>query len=146
MKFTGHLTGAKLDLQAYKSELDKYLEKVLRQAANAWLRGVTGRVPVWSGMAKASLLELSEMVNGNVVITPRVKSRIPLGRSLGTAVRDDFTITITTKVPHYTLQEHTNVGVSRSAPWQSLQRGAEYYKQVEVTLPKPVFKPKKYNV
>lgn len=142
MRFTGQFTGAKLDLSSYKKKMNAYLEAKLHEAANSWLQAVTGRVPVWSGMARGSLLELSELVSGKLAITPKVKSRIPLGQSLGTAIQDDFIIIITTAVPHYTLQEYTNVGVSKSAPWRSLNAGATACKEVikNVRLPKPKIK------
>ena len=119
--------------------MNAYLEAKLREGANAWLQAVTGRVPVWSGMSQASLLELTELIGGVLVITPRVKSRIPLGRALGTAELEDFIITITTKVPHYTLQEYKDVGVSKTAPWRSLKAGATVYKESikNVRLPRP---------
>jgi len=128
MKFTGHFTGIKLDLRAYRQLLNEHMKTQLHEVARAWLRAVTGRVPVWSGMARASLLILSEMIGGRIVIVPVANiNRIPMGRPLGTATPTygptDFTIKISTFVPHYVLQEHQNVGVSKSAPWQSFEAG-----------------------
>jgi len=145
MKFTGHFTGAKLDLEAYKRLMQTYLDDKLREGAKAWLAGTTGRVPVWSGMSRASLLELTGLVGGKIVISPRVASRIPEGEQLGTAVQKDFIITVTTAVPHYTLQEYTNVGVSGSAPWHSLKAGADAYREnvKDVRLPRPKIQPVK---
>ena len=145
MKFTGQFTGAKLDLQAYKKRMDLYLEKKLREVANVWLTAASNRVPVWSGMARGSLLELNELIDGRLLISPRrqVLSRIDRGRALGTAIQNDFIITITTNVPHYTLQEYQNVGVSRTAPWHSLKMGTSAYKNAvkNVRLPKPKILP-----
>ena len=142
MKFTGQFTGAKLDLFSYEKKMNLYLEKNLYMAANNWLQAVTGRVPVWSGMARGSLLELTELIGGKLAITPRVASRIPEGEALGTAEQEDFIITIITKVPHYTLQEYKNVGVSGSAPWHSLKNGATAYKEIvkNIKLPRPKYK------
>jgi len=148
VKFTGQFTGAKLDLASYEKKMKARLEANLHMAANAWLKAASGRVPVWSGMARGSLLELTELIGGTLAITPRVTSRIPLGQSLGTAEQEDFIITITTAVPHYTLQEYKNVGVSRSAPWHSLIKGADAYRHVtkDFKLLAPEIKPVKINV
>ncbi len=150
MKFTGTFIGAKLDLQGYKSMLQDHLWRELKLAANAWLTGTEDRVPVWSGMAKGSLLELSELVDGTLIISPlRAPSRIPLGQSLGTAIpeisSDRAQITITTNVEHYKLQEHSKAkrGGSPSAPWKSFEAGAIAFKEAakSVRLPAPKIKP-----
>ena len=152
MKFTGTFIGAKLDLTKYKAQLQEHLWRELQLVAKAWLAGTSGRVPIWSGMAAGSLLELSELVNGTLVVAPlRVPSRIPLGRSLGTAIPEltptSAKITITTNVEHYNLQEHRRVksGGSPSAPWKSLEAGAEAYREAvkEVRLLEPGLKPVK---
>lgn len=149
MRFTGHFTGAKLDLGVYKQHLREHMEIQLRRVAKIWLSAVTGRVPVWSGMARGSLLVLAEMIGGRIVIAPvsGVASRIPQGRALGTAEEklgpNDFTIEISTSVPHYVVQEYKNVNVSRSAPWLSFEAGAVAYNQAVKTafLPPPVYTP-----
>jgi hypothetical protein len=151
MKFTGQFTGLKLDLQTWKARLCTYLEPKLHELVRVWLAAVTGRVPVWSGMSRASLLEVSEMVGGRIVISPKVnvKSRIPQGRALGTAEKritdTDFTITIITRVPHYTYQEYKvpPKGGSPSAPWFSRAAGKAAFRNVarHVVLPPVIFKP-----
>ncbi len=150
MKFTGHFTGIKLDLNAYKRQFNKHMEEQLHRVARAWLGAVTGRVPVWSGMAQASLLILSEMIGGRIIIAPVANiNRIPQGRALGTAKPkygpNDFTIEISTSVPHYVLQEYRNVGISKSAPWLSFEAGAAAYRVTAqtATLPAPIYKPVK---
>lgn len=134
----------KLDLTAYKAKLDSYLEAELQRVAKIWLAGVTGRVPVWSGMARASLLFLAEMVGGRIAIAPvaGAPNRIPRGKAMGTAQRlGPYLIEVSTKVPHYVLQEYHNVGVSKSAPWLSFPNGAIAYRQAvkSVKLPRPDF-------
>jgi len=93
-------------------------------------------------MARGSLLELAELISGRILIQPKVASRIPLGRALGTAEQIDFILTITTEVPHYVLQEYKNVGVSRSAPWLSFESGAIAYREAvkETKIPPLILK------
>jgi hypothetical protein len=130
MKFTGSFTTATINLTQFENMLKEHLETELKKVANVWLTAVTDLVPVWSGMSQGSLLELRDLINGRLIISPvsGVKSRIPQGRSLGTAILNtdlnDFNITITTDVPHYNIQEYVNVNVSPSAPWRSLEAGA----------------------
>ena len=147
MKFTGHFTGARLDLSAYRRLLQTHLKAELQRVTKEWLRAVTGRVPVWSGMAQASLQSVAIEIGTSLVVMPGHKSRVSLGTPMGTVTPNygpnDFTITISTRVPHYVLQETKNVGVSKSAPWQSFDAGATaYLKAVQsVRLPLPVLKP-----
>ncbi|GAG59837.1 unnamed protein product, partial [marine sediment metagenome] len=141
MKFTGHFTGIKLDLEKYRQRLRDHMVVELHNIAKIWLSAVTGRVPVWSGMSQGSLLKLSEMVGGRIVISPLVSSRVPKGRALGTAKPtygpNDFIIEISTAVPHYVLQEYENVGISKSAPWLSFAAGASAYHQAVRTTRLP---------
>jgi len=151
MKLTGQFVGLKLDRNAYLARLKEQLIKELQRVARAWLGGVTGRVPIWSGMSQGALLELSELINGRLVIAPKsnIESRIPAGRSLGTAVPkygpDEFTYTITTDVPHYNIQEYSKVarGGSPSAPWRSLLAGEAAFNAIAstISLPPLIFKP-----
>ncbi len=101
----------------------------LHKVVKAWLMAATGKVPVWSGMAMGSLLEVSETVDGGLIITPRtgVKSRIGLGRSLGSADAEygpnEYSMIIKSSVPHYVEQDVGYVGVSLTAPWMSFPAG-----------------------
>lgn len=119
-------------MNRYQQQLKDAMVDALHEGANAWLRAVVGRVPLWSGMARASLLELSQLINGTIVFTPlKTKSRIPRGQVLGTAkqiIQDGKAIiTITTNVPHYNVQEFSS-GKSPSAPWRSLLAGANAWR------------------
>ena len=152
MKFTGTFVGIKLDLLLYQQQLQDYLVEILHEGAKAWLMAVAGRggrVPLWSGMARASLLELSELIDGTVVLSPlKAPSRVPQGRFLGTATQEisksNVQITIETSVPHYTLQEYQRAkqGGSPRAPWQSLIAGAVAFQLAtkNAKLPKPKFR------
>lgn len=152
MKFTGHFTGAKLDLSAFQRRLEAHLKSELQRVTKTWLHAVTGRVPVWSGMARGSLLNVAEEVGSHIDIMPVVKSRTHLGQPMGMVKSiygpTNFTIEISSRVPHYVLQEYENVDVSKSAPWRSFAAGASMYRTAvqTVTLPFPVFKPVKIKI
>lgn len=155
MKFTGTFVGIKLDLSTYRQQLEDHLVQLLYRGARAWLQvvaGREGRVPLWSGMARGSLLELSELIDGTIILSPlRAKSRVSQGRTLGTAISEidseKVQLTIRTNVPHYSLQEYSRAarGGSPSAPWQSLQAGriAFQFVTMNAKLPGLIFKPVK---
>lgn len=133
MKFTGQFIGAKLDLRKYRDQLEDHLLEQLHEAVKVWLQvvaGSGGRVPLWSGMARASLLEVARLVNGRIVLAPlKAKSRIPEGKSLGTVqqIIDNckILIRIETDVEHYNIQEYARVEGrgSPTAPWHSREAG-----------------------
>ncbi len=151
MRFTGHYTGISFDLLGYERQLQDYLVEILHEGAKEWLKAVAGRggrVPLWSGMARASLLEISELIDGTVVLSPlKAPSRVPQGRSLGKATqkisKSKVDITIETSVPHYTLQEYQRAkqGGSPRAPWRSLVVGMLAFQLAtkDAKLPKPRF-------
>jgi hypothetical protein len=153
MRITGHFTGLTLDHSATLKALEQHLVGELHRCTDAWIQeiaGPSGRVPLWSGMARASLLEVSQLVNSQIVISPlKVPSRVAEGAQLGTAtptIRPDLVqIQITTDVEHWNVQEYRKMkrGGSPSAPWQSLQYAAAAFLAcaAEVSLPSPVFKP-----
>ena len=144
MRFKGTFTGASIDLNAYERKVRQHLDQELQRVARAWLGAVSGKVPVWSGMALGSLLELTDLIDGRISISPKVASRIGKGHVLGTAKQDDFLITVTTRVKHYVIQEGKNVGVSPTAPWKSFDAGKVAYKIAvqNVRLPRLTLKKK----
>jgi hypothetical protein len=154
MKFKGEFVGATLDVNAYIAALDKHLREQLEEGAKRWVEATTGRVPLWSGMARASLLKISELANGVVVLSPlQGRSRIPSGRVQGhgsiTAKFPTYRFEVTTNVPHYVLQETKNVRSktgrgSPSAPWRSFDAGQEAFAEFvrSVGLPPVVFRKK----
>lgn len=158
MKFVGTFVGIKLDLSGYRRRLEDYLVEMLRLGANTWLQVVAGRggrIPLWSGMARASLLELSQLIDGTIVLTPKkAKSRVAIGRALGTATLEisesKAFLTIITSVPHYTFQEYNkpSKGGSPSAPWRSRQVGAAAFRSavIDAQLPKPLYLPLKMRI
>jgi len=150
MKIEGEFQVPEFDLAKYTREVATYLEGFFKAAIREWITAVTGRVPIWSGMARASLINIARLVNGKVVLGPlQDKSRIPQGEALGTAQLianfPNYVFDVTIEVPHYVIQEDTNVRASTgrgspSAPWHSFQAGEaafnEFVKGIKIPLPK----------
>lgn len=104
----------------------------MKIALRDWLQAVSQRVPVWSGMARSSLFAVAQLAGGNLLLSPlKGASRIAAGRRAGTATivkeGNSVVFTFSSTVLHYIEQEDSNVGVSRSAPWQSLKAGEDAF-------------------
>jgi hypothetical protein len=153
MKFTGSFIGLTLDHQDTLKALEEHLVSELHRCTDAWIQeiaGPGGRVPLWSGMARASLMEVSQLVNSQIVISPlKAPSRVSEGAQLGTAeqtIRPDlYQIEIITDVEHWNIQEYERVskGGSKTAPWRALEFASAAFLAcaATVSLPVPVFKP-----
>ena len=149
LKTSGYITTASINMGSFKRQFHKEMIENLKKSTRAWLSAATGKVPVWSGMALASLFEVYATIGGGLIITPRsgVKSRIAQGLSLGSAQikhgPNIYSILIKTSVPHYVLQDEQNVGVSPSAPWQSFPAGLAAARTVIPTVSGPKLKIKR---
>ncbi len=153
MRINATFTGSTLDHSATVKALSEHLVSELHRCTDAWIQeiaGPNGRVPLWSGMARASLLELSQLVNSQIVISPlKAPSRVQEGSQLGTATQtirpDLYQIEITTDVEHWNIQEYnkTSKGGSPSAPWRALEFAATAFLACAETIsvPSPIFKP-----
>ena len=76
MKFTGVFVKPKMDLDQYRTMLDKYLRETVAQAIMEWLEAtVIAEVPVWSGASRATFLQLARNIEYNIPIAPVAPSR-----------------------------------------------------------------------
>lgn len=133
---------------AVEREVLKDLEISVKLALRDWLKAVSGRVPIWTGMARASLFAVAQLSGGHLLLSPlKGPSRIALGKSLGTATLEtrgkEVIFTFSSDVLHYAIQENQNVGISKSAPWRSLKAGEEAFlvslrKLLDEQLPKQI--------
>lgn len=152
LKTSGYITTAKIDIRSFKAQFKREMIENLKNATLAWLTAATGRVPVWSGMALASLSEVYETVGGGLIVTPRtgIKSRVTQGQALGSATTehgpDIYSILIRTSVPHYVTQDAANVGVSPSAPWASFPAGLAAASAVVPKVNAPTLKIKRIDI
>ena len=140
-KFKGSFTTIRLDIPQYIAELDEVMITVLEEGARGWVEAAVGRVPIWSGMARASLREISRIANSEIVISPlQAKSRIPQGEHLGDASLiarfPVYKLVITTRVPHFVIQDF-DPGISRSAPWGAFDAGEDALREVATRLNVP---------
>jgi hypothetical protein len=140
-----------LDHSATIKALEEHLVSELHRCTGAWIQAIAGpggRVPLWSGMARASLMEVSQLVNSQIVISPlKAPSRVSEGSQLGTAEQTVkpglYQIEVTTDVEHWNVQEYEKAkkGGSPTAPWRSLAVAAAAFLECAetVSLPAPVY-------
>lgn len=146
MRFFGEFQTPRLQLNAYKKEVDKRLSALLDAAVREFVEGLLERVPVWSGMARGSIQPLGRLVNLVVNASARsgIRSREARGRALGSASidREPFTYSFrfTSRVPHYIFNEFNRAtGLIHPTPWHSLRRGEQRFTALVRTrrLPRP---------
>ena len=151
MKFRGTFTTIKVNIPGYIGTLDNFIQDKFEEAARRWVEAATGRVPIWSGMARASLRPITKLVNGIIILSPlQAKSRIPQGERLGNASLiarfPKYELTISTTVEHFVIQDEHRVrrGGSPSAPWKSFDAGNAAFRALlsEIVIPPVIFETK----
>jgi hypothetical protein len=147
-KFRGTFTTIDVNASEYVAILDAFMQEQLEEGARRWVEAATGRVPIWTGMARASLRPIARLANSVIVISPlQDKSRIPQGERLGDASLiarfPNYKLSISTAVEHFVIQDETRVlrGGSPSAPWKAFEAGNAALQSFlsEISLPPIVF-------
>lgn len=86
-KITASFAELKFDVRAAERALDKQCKDILIEGTREWVRTVAAIVPNWSGMSRASLKPIADLVDvplfaSNVAGAP---NRVARGESLGEA-------------------------------------------------------------
>lgn len=141
LKATGYVTLISIDKALFKKRFKEDMHKAITDGTKAWLQAAHNRVPVLTGMAKGSLLDVAEVSDTHLVIMPRVKkNRISKGRALGTVTPKYgpriYSMMIKSKVPHYVYLEH-EAGNSPTSPWESFDAGERAFKEHKPKLRPP---------
>jgi hypothetical protein len=82
-KITGSIAELVLNLDGVLKDLDRQLSEILRDGATEWVRTVAAIVPNWSGMSRASLQPLADLVGVSVFASPvaGAPNRVAEGRA-----------------------------------------------------------------
>ena len=86
MKWKSNFKAPKLNLSAYKAELDKYMQDWIKQAAQSWLQAtVISIIPTWSKASRATFQALAHDVGMSIPYGPQRSrtDRESLGLSTG---------------------------------------------------------------
>lgn len=147
LQFNGQLQLLELDEAKFKKTLKEALQTQLRQAAREWLRAVIPAVPVYTGMARATLSPLGRLLRVSIPIHPvavRNDKSPSLGESKSSFNFDTssnvFSFTWNNDVLHYLINEFNDVSKSiplkNPTPWNSIEKGnIAFHKYVEEVLP-----------
>lgn len=139
-----------LDVTAYNDALAKALRAHVIKAARAFVRVAASRIPVDTGMARGSFLNIGRFLNEFVTINPKSFNKKYYGPRGGTAIPktpesgaalttspdqmiqisgNRVTFQIESRVFHLTLEDEIGVRSPR-APWESFRRGREAFMEV----------------
>jgi hypothetical protein len=164
MKTKIKLKVMKLSDGKYTETFNTALETQIRQAARAWLRTVITRVPVYSGMARGSLIPLGQYLRVAIPIHPTEsskrhgykKDRISEGEAKGgfdfSKTKTLFKFHFSTDVAHYQFNEFNDPRPiiklqHEPIPWHSMEAGRESFDQyLAENLPDKIPKLSKYIV
>jgi len=81
MKFKGVFRAPQVNFTKWKQQLEEELSTELARSAGEWLATAVAAIPVWSGAARATLIDLGNLINFHVQVSP--KSTAPDRRGIG---------------------------------------------------------------
>lgn len=142
----------KFNERGYSNALQAAIDNVIKDAAREWLREVILHVPVYTGMAKASLLPLGRFLNVAIPINPiatRKYGDVATGELMGFFDFESDTqsrvsrFIFKTDVAHYLINEFTDgLGsppLTHPTPWHSFAAGkSAFQKYLRANLKKQV--------
>jgi hypothetical protein len=155
MKWKATLRVPRFQKSRYRQVLHEYLSEEITKAAFVWLTAVLEEIPVWSGASHATFLHLSREVGYQLVINPKVISRISYGQSHGggeiTAdpAKGLYTFSYETSLEHLIYNEFNNANIApdpdlfyrliRPGPYMFQKKGFAALQSVAkgVRLPSP---------
>lgn len=143
MRIYGTIDVLKFDSKGYSAALKKAIEVQFRQAARAFIRAAVPLIPVDTGMARGSFLNIGRFLKVAVPINPLRRGQryypggLPktpqAGANLSTPITEIFTwdgdklaFTFQSKVLHLTLEDHIGVR-SPTAPWKAFDAGRDAF-------------------
>lgn len=146
MRMYGTIDVLSFDDKEYSKALRKRLEKAFREAASEFVRAAVPLIPVETGMARGSFLNIGRLLKILIPITPTrfnqqyyIANRISLpktpeqGALLSTPNNElfkwdgnKFKFTFESRVFHLTLEDVFGVR-SPSAPWRAFETGRDAF-------------------
>ena len=132
-RIIAQFTNLKYDIEGHKKKVHEALQVQMRQAAREWLRAAIPLVPVYSGMARASLRPRARGTpGGRADRSPGPAHGPPQPRPRREQQRFSFTddgvryyFQWTTDVLHYQLNEYytSRLKLTHPTPWESTEAG-----------------------
>lgn len=137
-RIVGTLAGLTLDLNSLLKELDGRCQSIVRSGAVEWVRTVAAIVPNWSGMSRASLKPIADLVGVPLFVTvvPGAPDRRAEGESQGEAKfetdKNIYVFEWRSTVFHFVYNESNNANLvgfhlRNPGPYQSQRQAAEAF-------------------
>lgn len=132
------LTELRFDRERFSQAFKEAIARQVRQGMRDFLRATMFRVPVYTGMARASLRPLGAFLRVAIPIAPiavRKGYSIAEGERQGAfAVRSDkwtYSITLSISVLHYFMNEffHSDLPLTHPTPWGSTTEGEAAFRR-----------------
>jgi hypothetical protein len=117
MRFKGTLKSFRIGMSNYKRILHEQLSEEIARAGFLWLNAVLMQIPVWSGASHATFLRLSREVGYQLMVQPRVISRIGYGQRHGDGeviadpAKGQYSFWYKTTLPHLIYNEFNNANI-----------------------------------
>ena len=164
MKFTYSFNCPRIDVDRYRSELDKKMREAVAQAVLEWLDAVLMEIPTWSGASRATFIKLGMQIGMNIPVEPAAgnwkhglfTSRVDrrgdgLSQSTGKvdcdASKGRYVFIYGTTLPWLIWNEYHNANVEPDAtlfykvikegPYNFQTKGAEAFKRFAETVELP---------
>ena len=144
--FKAQIRGFKFDFGGFQKSTDTAAKAAVLSAARAWLRAAIVRVPVWTGQALGSVKYAKGRsgVSAGLFLGEYLKVQIPIrayhwkpnknpqtggkqGRFTFSQSKHQYRFTFQSDVIYYIIQDFFNIGVSKTAPWNSMAAGAQAF-------------------
>lgn len=138
-KLTGTLNLVELDLAAALRDLDKQCTQILIDGTTEWVRTVAAIVPNWSGMSRASLKPIADLVGVPLFAGPvsGAPDRVAEGTASGSAKltlgdNGEYSFEWKSTVFHFVYNESHNANLvgfrlRNPGPYQSQKQAAESF-------------------
>ena len=124
-----------VNLKKTGDDLHKHMTEFVLNALKVFVIHTVQPIPVWSGAARATFLQLAEAARTSITIAPIVESRIPLG----IAETDSEVFVIPGK--EYGWEWHSNLAHLPIVQDRTgfIDIGLQSIEQLDVELPNPIF-------
>jgi hypothetical protein len=128
--------------------LTRSTQTVLEAGAKEFALTTAKNVPVWSGMARSTLVPLGRHLGVTIPFDPIKGETATKNKAAGESAGRDFSIIATatggtfrwaTNVKHFFLNEQFNMSRVASSPWFSIRRGRNAALAVMKEIAKKVF-------
>lgn len=145
-RLTGSLLLLDLNINSALKELDKECKDILLEGAVEWVRTVSAIVPNWSGMSRASLKPIADLVGVPLFVTtvPGAPDRRLLGAARGSAQLNTtgfkYSFEWRSRVFHFVYNESNNANLvgfklRNPGPYQSQRQAQQsFFKTVNDRL------------